>query len=125
MDYFKITTENMFKINNKIAIKKRNVQIWGNSLVHFEKSELKRSSLYPETNESLDELVRIPKVNIVLGRFRYLAHKEKAEYVRCKINAEVLITLWAKLNTRSITHKSVTKVQNLVSNYQKRKKKVQ
>ena len=72
-------TENKSKTSSKIAMKKRNVQIWTNNLVHLEKSNLRRSSFYPETNKSLGELVRILKVNYC--SWKILCPKKKKAFV--------------------------------------------
>lgn len=109
-----------FKISNNISASKKNISTWTNNLVHFEKSKQMRVSIFSKIDEPLENLIRIPKKSVVVGRFKYLANVEKAVYARCKLIATELISLWTKLSIPSITHKSaIRKVQNLVSHYQK------
>lgn len=100
------------------AVSKNSLK-WENNLTHFERSKIKRREIV-NIDKNLNEMCRIPKQVVIIGRYNALATIERNKNMRCQIIAKELLDLWSKLNFPCILESSIKrKIEKLLDLYVK------
>lgn len=102
--------------NSASAVLKNSV-VWENNLTHFERSTTKRREII-NIEKNLNEMCRIQKQIVIIGRYNALAKTERNRKIRCQIIAKELLDLWSKLNFPCVLESSIKrKVEKLLDRY--------
>lgn len=100
----------------------KNKKIWSSNLVRFQKGKTSRKHT---TVESLNQLLKIPKEQNILDRYRTLASHVKSRKKRITMIAGEIKQLWKNLNLPIQQGKSTVerKIENVIRKYEKHNRK--
>jgi hypothetical protein len=95
-----------------------NKNIWTGNLTQFNDSVRTRSNQFKRTSQSLENLCKMPKEAVVVGRYLCLGEIEKSRSRRVDMICEEVSKLWRKLDFPMLSRQTVLrKVHSIMQKY--------
>jgi hypothetical protein len=95
----------------------KNKEVWTRNLVKFQHSIRKRGKI-GLLHDSLASLSRLPKENMIIGRYKALSEKVRSRTNRIKSISEEIKLLWNKLNFPILSPQAVLrKIERVINKF--------